>query len=79
MENARQRVVIHRGPIPGTNVGHHWFASADGNRYGICSSPHGVNRGWGYVIDDADGRTVDDSMFRFDQIREWAAVTWADV
>lgn len=65
-------VVIHRGPIPGTSFGHHWFEGSDGQRYGIESSPHGVNRGWAYEVCDSEGRTVDDSMFRLHEIRKWA-------
>lgn len=65
-------VVIHRGPIPGTNLGHHWFDGADGSRYGIEGWPHGRNKGWTYEVIDADGRPVDDSMFRLSEIREWA-------
>ena len=70
-----RRVVIHRGPIPGTNIGHHWFDAADGNRYGILGGPgpDGGNRGWAYEIVDAECRPVDDSMFTLADIREWAA------
>lgn len=66
------KIVIHRGPIPGTNIGHHWFTDVFGERFGIGSSPHGVNKGWAYEIFDEEYRTVDDSMFSFDEIRQWA-------
>lgn len=66
-------VVIHRGLIPGTGVGHHWFDAADGNRYGIQGWPHGLNKGWAYEVVDDRGNVVDDSMFSHAEIREWAA------
>lgn len=63
--------MIHRGPVPGTNIGHHWF-EAHGERYGIEGWPHGLNKGWSYEVVDSRGRVVDDSMFRFSEIRDWA-------
>lgn len=73
-----KNVVIHRGPIPGTNHGHHWLTAANGQRFGIESDPHqGGGETWSYVIVDEDGSEVDDSMQRFREIREWArAATW---
>lgn len=69
----RKHVVIHRGPIPGTTLGHHWFTGADGARYAITGWPHGLNKGWSYEVVNEKGETVDDSMFSHDEIREWAA------
>lgn len=69
-----KRIVIHRGPIPGTQIGHHWFTAADFRRYGITSTPRqGGGEMWSYVLVDDQGREVDDSCASFTQIREYAA------
>lgn len=65
-------VVIHRGPIPGTDVGTSWFES-NGHRFAISGWPHGINKGWAYEIGDRYGRMVDDNFFTLDEIRDWAA------
>jgi hypothetical protein len=67
--------IIHRGPIPGTNVGHHWFTAANGQVYGIGGHPHGINTGWSYEVLDQDGRLVDDSIVpvRRDPCLGWLA------
>ena len=72
------RVVLHKGPIPGTDIGHRWFTAGDGCRYAVFGWPHGINKGWGYEILDVSGRQVEDGLFSLDEVRKWAVWTEDD-
>lgn len=71
------RVILHKGPIPGTSHGHHWFNAADGHQYGITSGPgpDRGNEGWPYLIIDVDGQQVPDeeTLYSLAEVRAWAA------
>lgn len=73
-----KRIVIHRGPLPGTVTGHRWFTGGDGKRYTIQGGPGPGNDGWAYEICDEGGTIVDDSYFTLDDIRKWAAALEPD-
>jgi hypothetical protein len=65
------RTVIHRGSIPGTDIGHKWF-EVGALRFGIIGWPHDANKGWGYEIVDQMGLGIADGLFSLDEIRDWA-------
>lgn len=66
-------VVIHRGPLPDTGTGHHWF-DLNGKRYSISGGPgpDGGNRGYAYVIEDVQGNIADEQRYTLAGVREWA-------
>lgn len=66
-------VVLHRGPIPTTTLGHHWF-EIRGFRYAVTSGPGPDcgNAGYAYVITDENGQELADSCATLSEVRVWA-------